>query len=394
MNDLQNQLNSLKESFLWSAAKTGRTAECASLLQMSPDLNWSHSHSIDPSSVPTNEVLDTPLLAAARSGHAEVVALLLAHNADTSKISVEGDNVVHLSIKSNNMSLISLCLDATAASLLKKKNYKNMLPLDVAKSMPNARLAVSKIEKIMGIAQSIGAMEGGEEAAQLPTISTALRRTVQENRSQEEGGGEDEGEEAEEDEDDEESSEWETDSGGEELSEHDNNIDDVGGGKATPDSKFPHAMSVGAWHRSMQNEKQDNNTNKDKNTQEKVKVTIPLTAAEKFQPALMHLQIDNELSSLKVTLVHERQVCFMPFRDRKVRCNLLTLYELAEFYKSATQAFRFTKADRQIGFRFNCQREHESQATARARRVQEKASQLSGNRFSNQNPSRLGKDRG
>ena len=156
---------------------------------MSPDLNWSHSHSIDPSSVPTNEVLDTPLLAAARSGHAEVVALLLAHNADTSKISVEGDNVVHLSIKSNNMSLISLCLDATAASLLKKKNYKNMLPLDVAKSMPNARLAVSKIEKIMGIAQSIGAMEGGEEAAQLPTISTALRRTVQENRSQEEGGG-------------------------------------------------------------------------------------------------------------------------------------------------------------------------------------------------------------
>ena len=63
------QLDRLKESFLWAAAKGGRQEEVASLLEMGADIDW-----VSPEG-------DTPLLAACKNGHRNVATLLMVHGA-------------------------------------------------------------------------------------------------------------------------------------------------------------------------------------------------------------------------------------------------------------------------------------------------------------------------
>ena len=68
--DLSLQLERMKESFLWAAAKGGREEEVESLLSIGADVNWVSNEG------------DTALIAACRNGHRGVAALLLAHGGD------------------------------------------------------------------------------------------------------------------------------------------------------------------------------------------------------------------------------------------------------------------------------------------------------------------------
>ena len=69
--DIGHQLDRMKESFLWAAAKGGREEEVESLLSIGADVNWRNG-----------DEGETPLIAACRSGHRGVAALLLAHGGD------------------------------------------------------------------------------------------------------------------------------------------------------------------------------------------------------------------------------------------------------------------------------------------------------------------------
>ena len=54
--DIGHQLDRMKESFLWAAAKGGREEEVESLLSIGADVNWRNG-----------EEGETPLIAACRS---------------------------------------------------------------------------------------------------------------------------------------------------------------------------------------------------------------------------------------------------------------------------------------------------------------------------------------
>ena len=82
--DIGHQLDRMKESFLWAAAKGGREEEVESLLSIGADVNWRNG-----------DEGETPLIAACRSGHRGVAALLLAHGGDAMGTSRNGESALH-----------------------------------------------------------------------------------------------------------------------------------------------------------------------------------------------------------------------------------------------------------------------------------------------------------
>ncbi|KAH8063200.1 U-box domain-containing protein [Aureococcus anophagefferens] len=101
--DLSQQLDRMKESFLWAAAKGGREEEVESLLSIGADVNWVSNEG------------DTPLIAACRHGHRGVAALLLAHGGDASATtSGGGEGALHLCCRRGDEDLSALLVDAGA----------------------------------------------------------------------------------------------------------------------------------------------------------------------------------------------------------------------------------------------------------------------------------------
>ena len=119
---------SIKDSFLYAAAKGGRVEECASLL--SPG-------TLTPNSAGANfewrenDNEDNALLAAVRNGHSDVAALLLAHGANPSVLDSQGNTVIHLSAFIGDEGLASL-FSPNASTLAMRTNSQGMTAIDIA----------------------------------------------------------------------------------------------------------------------------------------------------------------------------------------------------------------------------------------------------------------------
>jgi len=119
---------SIKDSFLYAAAKGGRVEECASLL--SPG-------TLTPNSAGANfewrenDDEDNALLAAVRNGHSDVAALLLAHGANPSVLDSQGNTVIHLSAFIGDEGLASL-FSPNASTLAMRTNSQGMTAIDIA----------------------------------------------------------------------------------------------------------------------------------------------------------------------------------------------------------------------------------------------------------------------
>ena len=101
--DIGHQLDRMKESFLWAAAKGGREEEVESLLSIGADVNWRNG-----------DEGETPLIAACRSGHRGVAALLLAHGGDAMGTSRNGESALHAACRRGDEELCALLVDAGA----------------------------------------------------------------------------------------------------------------------------------------------------------------------------------------------------------------------------------------------------------------------------------------
>ena len=101
--DIGHQLDRMKESFLWAAAKGGREEEVESLLSIGADVNWRNG-----------DEGETPLIAACRSGHRGVAALLLAHGGDAMGTSRNGESALHAACRRGDEDLCALLVDAGA----------------------------------------------------------------------------------------------------------------------------------------------------------------------------------------------------------------------------------------------------------------------------------------
>ncbi|KAJ8603096.1 hypothetical protein CTAYLR_006682 [Chrysophaeum taylorii] len=97
MDLAKQQLERMKESFLWAAAKGGGYEEVESLLAIGASVEWVSAEG------------DTALVAACRQGHEEIVSLLLAHGSDVSK----GDPL-HVCCRRGDEALCKLLIDAGA----------------------------------------------------------------------------------------------------------------------------------------------------------------------------------------------------------------------------------------------------------------------------------------
>ena len=96
-NEINQQIDRLKESFLCAAARGGRLEECASLLEFGADIEWRE-----------NGDEDNALLAAVRTGQKDVASLLLAHGAHPAIRDHEGNTVMHLAAEIGDEGLASL----------------------------------------------------------------------------------------------------------------------------------------------------------------------------------------------------------------------------------------------------------------------------------------------
>ena len=93
------RLDRLKERFLFAAAKGGRLEEVVSLLELGADSEnglFRNEEQAGQDDEGENDGVeeegdDTPLIAAARAGHAEIVSVLLANGADPNSMSQRGD---------------------------------------------------------------------------------------------------------------------------------------------------------------------------------------------------------------------------------------------------------------------------------------------------------------
>ena len=112
---------SLKESFLCAAARGGRLQECASLLDdFGADVEWTDE----------NNNSDSPMLAAVRSGHQDVAALLLAHGANPERRDIDGNTVFHLAAMIGDQGMASLFSPNATLSLT--SNDDRMTAIDIA----------------------------------------------------------------------------------------------------------------------------------------------------------------------------------------------------------------------------------------------------------------------
>lgn len=125
---IQERMPSIKDSFLYAAAKGGRVDECASLLS---------ANSLMPNSAGANfewrenEDRDNALLAAVRNGHSDVAALLLAHGANPSVLDSQGNTVIHLAAFIGDEGLASL-FSPNASTLAMRTNSQGMTAIDIA----------------------------------------------------------------------------------------------------------------------------------------------------------------------------------------------------------------------------------------------------------------------
>lgn len=101
MLDLDSQLDRMKESFLWAAAKGGREEEVLSLLNIGARVDWVSSQG------------DTALMAACREGHSSIAAVLLAHGSEASKM-VGGESPLHACCLRGDENMCKLLIAAGA----------------------------------------------------------------------------------------------------------------------------------------------------------------------------------------------------------------------------------------------------------------------------------------
>jgi len=144
-------LDRLKESFLWAAAKGGRVQEVNSLLDMGANVNWSqgellrssrsHEGQGDEDQIklkntnnPSSQDLDdSPLLAAARAGHTDVVNILLAHGADSKRRTDNGNTALHLAAAGGHEEMCNLLIRSDGGSdPITDVNESGHTPFDVA----------------------------------------------------------------------------------------------------------------------------------------------------------------------------------------------------------------------------------------------------------------------
>ncbi|GMH51393.1 hypothetical protein TrST_g4603 [Triparma strigata] len=255
--DINTHLDRLKESFLWAAARGGRTEECESLLKMGANIDWVQRDQGQGQG-------DTPLLAAVRNGHHDVTRLLLASGADTKAVSKEGENVLHLCAMRGDEELLNLFPSADT----KLKNAKNESPLDIAVRKGYGSLS-KRLEGFGG-----GGGGGGGSTLQLPSLTTTTngaagagtnsRRDSMRERQERNFAHElnnlltlhsDQAQNELERSDLYSGSESRSESGSESGSESDSPLSpSKGPSEETKDEAIPHAMSIEAWHRSQQNE--------------------------------------------------------------------------------------------------------------------------------------------
>mmetsp|Transcript_8910 Transcript_8910/g.11803 ORF Transcript_8910/g.11803 Transcript_8910/m.11803 type:complete len:492 (+) Transcript_8910:106-1581(+) len=126
--DLLGHIDRLKESFLWAAAKGGRTEECQSLIQLGADVNW-----VSPEG-------DTALLAAVRNGHSDVTSFLLAHGSNINySMQGTGESALHVACKRGQQELAQMLVEAGAS--LSREDGRGQTPLVVAQTHGHQALA-------------------------------------------------------------------------------------------------------------------------------------------------------------------------------------------------------------------------------------------------------------
>lgn len=119
---ISNHIALLKESFLLAAASGGRLLECQSLLELGADTEYATDESNG----------DTPLLAASRNGHREIVSLLLAHGADPSKCDRDNNTVLHICADTTGDEALATLFSPNASALLNKTNNFGKTAIDIA----------------------------------------------------------------------------------------------------------------------------------------------------------------------------------------------------------------------------------------------------------------------
>ncbi|GMH57495.1 hypothetical protein TL16_g02395 [Triparma laevis f. inornata] len=228
--DINTHLDRLKESFLWAAARGGRASECESLLKMGANINWIQK---DQGQCGQG---DTPLLAAVRNGHGEVVRLLLAGGCDTKCVSKEGENVLHLCTMRGDEELLNLFPDVDT----KAKNKRNESPLDIAVRKGYGSLGKSSSSSSSSRQISMRERQERNFANELSQLATLHGDQARDELESSDLYGSESGSE----------------SGSEESeSESDSPLSpSKGPSEETKDETIPHAMSIEAWHRSQQNE--------------------------------------------------------------------------------------------------------------------------------------------
>ena len=260
--DITQHLDRLKESFLWAAAKGGRSSEVASLLTMGADVNWVQHDG------QSGGVGDTPLLSACRNGHEETVLLLLASGADATAKTAEGDTAMHLAARRGDLNLCNTLSETKVE--LSELNAQQETAIDVAITKGYGALSQRLMDILTkGDDSDVDSPRATPRAdVSLPSInansaSQQLRQTIDENRRREsmrarqqrlllgEGAEVKSHEQLQQEIADEagSESEWESVSGSEEEEEESDESD--GRAAAQKDNVISHAMSHEAWHRSM-----------------------------------------------------------------------------------------------------------------------------------------------
>lgn len=183
------RLDRLKERFLLAAAKGGRLDEVVSLLEIGADLEnclFGERVGQDEEGEEDDGIVeegnDTPLIAAARAGHAEIVSVLLANGANPNSKIERGDYcALHAAAEQGNVEVY--CLLVAHGALEQLENHEGLTARQVAQRNGHLRRILRGLRKA----------EGKDDFSQ--TDGSSSQCTAELN----EGEGEDEDEDEDED---------------------------------------------------------------------------------------------------------------------------------------------------------------------------------------------------
>ena len=154
MAAMDTQLDRLKERFLLAAARGGRLEEVVSLLELGADsennlCGEQGEEENDDDDAENEAELDTPLVAAARAGHVEIVSVLLANGADPNRKAERGDHyALHAAAEHGHVE--AYCLLIAHGAIESRENAEGMTARQVAQRGGHLRRILRGLRKAEG----------------------------------------------------------------------------------------------------------------------------------------------------------------------------------------------------------------------------------------------------